>query len=481
MKNVVTADFFEMSSKLLVLNHSLRTQFFKQIKKELQSRNKDVYIFYGPKDVNDFFIKNNEVFLPKSSKLLNKKIKPEFLKKVQKLEISCPQSFSRLLLSCERDIGFHYRSGNYIFPDTMNFRKIQRDSFVKCFTSSFELVERVLTKLKPKIILSGCTNTIYHALFFFLSKKLKIPFYINRRSKILFDRFYWTSKFNMFNENNKTFKSISKPSKFSKDYLIKFRNKQQTVSYIKQNWNTHEDIISEQFKYLLQLIVHNFIAIFDKKYFKIRFFSRLKYFMFLINNKFFLKNYFKVYSTNELKKKKYCYYPLHKEPEIALNFLASHLSDQSELIKFLSMSVPVGYKLLIKEHRFNHLRRSKEFYKKLNKFYNVEVISPHDDQFKYILNAKVVITDNGTSGWESILLNIPMINLCDTFYDLIAKNKTKDISKIDSLIKKLIFTKTKKPNNDEICKLIDAEKKNTFINSNKGIIDSLFFLLGTKH
>ena len=70
----------------------------------------------------------------------------------------------------------------------------------------------------------------------------------------------------------KLFKSISKPSKFSKDYLIKFRNKQETVSYIKQNWNTHKDIISEQFKYLLQLIVHNFIAIFDKKYFKIRFF-----------------------------------------------------------------------------------------------------------------------------------------------------------------------------------------------------------------
>ena len=66
-----------------------------------------------------------------------------------------------------------------------------------------------------------------------------------------------------------------------------------------------------------------------------------------------------------------------------------------------------------------------------------------DNQFKYILNAKVVITDNGTSGWESILLNIPMINLCDTFYDLIAKNKTKDISKNRQHIKETyFFTKT---------------------------------------
>ena len=36
-----------------------------------------------------------------------------------------------------------------------------------------------------------------------------------------------------------------------------------------------------------------------------------------------------------------------------------------------------------------------------------------------------------------------MINLCDTFYDLIAKNKTKDISKIDSILKKLILLKPK--------------------------------------
>ena len=102
--------FFEMSRKIISVESFFEDSIFKQIKKELQSRNKDVYIFYGPKDVNDFFIRNNEVFLPKYSKLLNKKIKPEFLKKVEKLEISCPQSFGRLLLSCERDIGFHYRS-----------------------------------------------------------------------------------------------------------------------------------------------------------------------------------------------------------------------------------------------------------------------------------------------------------------------------------------------------------------------------------
>jgi hypothetical protein len=71
-----------------------------------------------------------------------------------------------------------------------------------------------------------------------------------------------------------------------------------------------------------------------------------------------------------------------------------------------------------------------------------------------------------------------MINLSDTFYDLVAKNKIENISKIGGLIHKLIFSKQEKPSDNEICRLIDAEKKNSFIHSQKGIIESLKFLLG---
>ena len=71
-----------------------------------------------------------------------------------------------------------------------------------------------------------------------------------------------------------------------------------------------------------------------------------------------------------------------------------------------------------------------------------------------------------------------MINLSDTFYDLVAKNKIENISKIGSVIHKLIFSKKQKPTNNEICRLIDAEKKNSFIHSHKGIVESLKSLLG---
>ena len=68
------------------------------------------------------------------------------------------------------------------------------------------------------------------------------------------------------------------------------------------------------------------------------------------------------------------------------------------------MIIPFGYTLLIKEHRGTWGRRKTEFYTFLNNLPNVEFISPFDDQYKYIKNANLIITDNGSTGWEGILL-----------------------------------------------------------------------------
>ena len=435
-----------MPKKILILNHSLRTDFFKKIKVELERRKKDVFIFYGPSKVDDFSVKNDVILLPNPQTLIKKKVNYNFNKKLEELEKNNSKSLNHLLIACERDLGFHYRSGNYIFSPTMNYNKLKKEHFISSLNYCFELVERVFNKIKPDMIVSGSTNPLYHAFFFLISKKLKIPIFINRRSKILFNRFYWTQNYNMYNDNIKTFKKKTKVSEFSKNYIKQFRNKQVTVSYIKQNWNKHSKFLTVQFRNLVNIGIHNLASIFYKKHSQLLFFSRVNFFLNLIKNKFTVKPNFVAYSEKELKNLKYLYFPLHKEPELALNFLAPHLSNQLELIKFLSMSLPIGYKLFIKEHRLNQLRRPSFFFKKLANFYNVEIISPFDDQFKYIKNAKAIITNNGTSGWEGILLDIPVINLADSFYDIIAKNKIENISKIDIVIQRILFDKKKKTN-----------------------------------
>jgi hypothetical protein len=45
------------------------------------------------------------------------------------------------------------------------------------------------------------------------------------------------------------------------------------------------------------------------------------------------------------------------------------------------------------------------------------LIDGFDDQFKYIRNADLVVTDNGSTGWEALVLGRRTITLADTYYD----------------------------------------------------------------
>ena len=51
------------------------------------------------------------------------------------------------------------------------------------------------------------------------------------------------------------------------------------------------------------------------------------------------------------------------------------------------------------------------FFKSIKKLGNVRLINPFDEQFKYIKNSDLVITDNGTWGWEALILKNLLINL----------------------------------------------------------------------
>ena len=79
--------------------------------------------------------------------------------------------------------------------------------------------------------------------------------------------------------------------------------------------------------------------------------------------------------------------------------------------------LPSGMKLMVKEHRFNWGRRYVDYLLYLNGLPNVVLINPFDTQFKYINNAALVITDNGSTGWEGVLLKKKVLTLDTTFYN----------------------------------------------------------------
>ena len=129
------------------------------------------------------------------------------------------------------------------------------------------------------------------------------------------------------------------------------------------------------------------------------------------------KRMMSIFSEAELQKMKYIYLPFHKEPEMAINLQAYPWHSQKNTAKFLSALLPYGYKLLVREHRGVWGRRPTAFYHYLSKLPGVTLIDPFDPQFKYIRNADLIITENGSTGWEGLVLGRPVITMADTYYD----------------------------------------------------------------
>jgi hypothetical protein len=127
--------------------------------------------------------------------------------------------------------------------------------------------------------------------------------------------------------------------------------------------------------------------------------------------------YFRRLSEQELRNIRYIYIAMHKDPEQALNHQAPFWSNQYNTVALLSAALPSTYRLLVREHRNNLGRRPTHYYKEIARLPNVTMIDGLDDQFKYLRSAEIVVTENGTTGWEGVLLCRRVITLADNFFD----------------------------------------------------------------
>lgn len=136
--------------------------------------------------------------------------------------------------------------------------------------------------------------------------------------------------------------------------------------------------------------------------------------------------------------------------------------------------LPAGYKLLVREHKGNWGRRFGRWLKQVTRFPRTILTHPYDFQFPYIANADLIITDNGTAGWEGLMLGKPVVTVERTFYDPVGLAvPCKDINKLDKTILEALKTEISQEERDhQICLFIDADHETTIdIEEAKSTID----------
>lgn len=335
-------------------------------------------------------------------------------------------SASRIILAGERDIGRGFsRPVFYWFHDKTTRRALADTSEpMRVVRRTFAFAKSVLEASRPDLVMTGeWANHVCFA-FYMAAQEMGIPCAVNRLSKLWSGRCYWSPSLMMWNEPSIAAAAARRaantpPSQRAVEKLDKFRNRPSTLGYVQQNWNALDKrggrgshleiarIFAAGMRHRLggggppaKPAMRLFFDIYRKKWLRMR-----------------QRHYFRRYTDEQLRNMRYVLIALHKDPELTLNFQAYVWSSQYNTISTLCGMLPDGVRLLVREHRSNTGRRPTQYYKDLAPFPGLEFIDAHDDQFKYIRNASLIVTDNGSVGWEGIQLARPVITLADTYYD----------------------------------------------------------------
>ena len=177
------------------------------------------------------------------------------------------------------------------------------------------------------------------------------------------------------------------------------------------------------------------------------------------NREFFIN---KKSTYNIEKDENIIYFPLQVEPERSLSIDSPFHINQLEVIKNIAKSIPIGYKLYVKENFGQIFRgwREQKFYQDILDLPNVVLVHHSINPEILFEKCKLVITISGTSGFESLLYEKPSIVFTDVNYGNIgAVNKVEKIEELPNIIRQSLEQKV---DLIELNKFIESVIKNSF-------------------
>jgi len=118
----------------------------------------------------------------------------------------------------------------------------------------------------------------------------------------------------------------------------------------------------------------------------------------------------------------FVYFPLHLQPEYSTMVLAPMYLNQIEVVRKISRSIPVNYKLYVKEHpsmiKYRGWREA-AYYKELKSLPNVRLVNPFTNSHSLIKESELVTAITGTAGLEALMYKKPAIIFGEPHYSVI--------------------------------------------------------------
>ena len=167
-------------------------------------------------------------------------------------------------------------------------------------------------------------------------------------------------------------------------------------------------------------------------------------------------------SSQILDDEKFVYFPLHYEPERLLFVQAPLYTNQLEVITNIAKSLPIDYKLYVKEHPAMSVKnwRPTSYYKQILDLPNVRLVHTSANYKEIIDKCSLVVTIAGSSGLEAVFHNKPTIVFADVSYSSLPS--VHRLKNYEELPQAIIESLAKKVDPTELNKFINYTFKNSF-------------------
>jgi hypothetical protein len=302
--------------------------------------------------------------------------------------------------------------------------RFSQSQMLSLLQKGFTAIRQFIDDIKPNLIIGGFTPVTFGEYILYLCAKAEGIKYINLNpTKILNYVTFSEEIYREFPHVEKTYKEyLSKDEKDdfleeARRYLEKKDGKYEGVvisspgfPYMKWGADILKWPLVTTGYYLKRAYLDNQVRGYHWRYFFNNIYNPLK-------DKA-VQRFLPYFAPEKLNQVKFAYYPLHVEPEIALSLFGREYLNQIELVRNIAKSIPVTWKLVVKDHPAGVGRRNIRYYKKLLEIPNVVLVNHYVNSKAVIENAKIVFTVSGFSGFEAILEKKPVITFGRTFYNI---------------------------------------------------------------
>ena len=377
----------------------------------------------------------------------NKKIDLEFLKFFEK------KYDINLCLLAQNERLFNHFNEFYTFSSTEILCILQDEC---------KLYDSILEELKPNFFITAETTLHHNHLFYEMCRSLGIKVLMLNQSKFGYKcliseelhKLDDPENLNKIESKNRTFEQLQ-------NYLKSFNMQKQLIDHKNKFLSSNKEKLKAAFQLLFisknTNLKNNFAY---KGRTKIRvLFKEILFSLKKKQNQKFLDSYsnYKIPpSTN------FVYFPLHQDPERVLLIGSPFYTNQLETIRHIAKSLPIDYKLFVKEHPTQSIRGWHEidFYKSIIKMPNVFLLHPSVSNDELLGKCSLAITVNGTAGLEAAFYGKPSIIFSDLGYSILPSVLVlNSILLLPKLIKKALETKVDPIDVDRYVNLIE---KNSF-------------------